>query len=149
MNKKIFISVIILLIGVLIAENVYLIYKNNHSTSAFVNHINEEMYLGLNANELEKDKTFSADKGPRGDGTDVSIYKVKNDENLKAFMKKGPDKNTEAEISNVFSKVKYSDNNLFSGEYYYYEVKKDENLKKYYLLYSPSDKKLYIIRDLV
>lgn len=149
MNKKIFISVIILLIGVLIAENVYLIYKNNHSTSAFVNHINEEMYLGLNANELEKDKTFSFDKGPRGDGTDVSIYKVKNDENLKAFMKKGPDKNTEAEISNVFSKVKYSDNNLFSGEYYYYEVKKDENLKKYYLLYSPSDKKLYIIRDLV
>ena len=149
MNKKIFISVIILLIGVLIAENVYLIYKNNHSTSAFVNHINEEMYLGLNANELEKDKTFSADKGPRGDGADVSIYKVKNDENLKAFMKKGPDQNIEAEISNVFSKVKYSDKNLFSGEYYYYEVKKDENLKKYYLLYSPSDKKLYIIRDLI
>lgn len=149
MNKKIFISVVILLIGVLIAENVYLIYKNNHSTNAFINYINEEMYLGLNANELEKDKTFSADKGPRGDGADVSIYKVKNDENLKAFMKKGPDKNTESEISNVFSKVKYSDKNLFSGEYYYYEVKKDENLKKYYLLYSPSDKKLYIIRDLI
>lgn len=149
MNKKIFISVIILLIGILIAENVYLIYKNNHSTNAFINYINEEMYLGLNSNELEKDKTFSADKGPRDDGTDVSIYKVKNDENLKAFMKKGPDQNIEAEISNVFSKVKYSDKNLFSGEYYYYEVKKDENLKKYYLLYSPSDKKLYIIRDLI
>lgn len=149
MNKKILISVIILLIGVLIAENVYLIYRNNYSTNAFINQINEEMYLGLNSNELEKDKTFSFDKGPRGDGTDVSIYKVKNDENLKAFMKKGPDQNIEAEISNVFSKVKYSDKNLFSGEYYYYEVKKDENLKKYYLLYSPSDKKLYIIRDLV
>lgn len=149
MNKKILISVVILLIGVLIGENVYLIYRNNYSTNAFINQINEEMYLGLNSNELEKDKTFSADKGPRGDGADVSIYKVKNDENLKAFMKKGPDKNTEAEISNVFSKVKYSDKNLFSGEYYYYEVKKDENLKKYYLLYSPSDKKLYIIRDLV
>lgn len=149
MNKKIFISVIILLIGILIAENVYLIYKNNHSTNAFINYINEEMYLGLNSNELEKDKTFSADKGPRDDGTDVSIYKVKNDENLKAFMKKGPNQNIEAEISNVFSKVKYSDKNLFSGEYYYYEVKKDENLKKYYLLYSPSDKKLYIIRDLI
>ena len=149
MNKKILISVIILLIGVLIAENVYLIYKNNYSTNAFINQINEEMYLGLNSNELEKDKTFSFDKGPRGDGTDVSIYKVKNDENLKVFMKKGPDQNIEVEISNIFSKVKYSDKNLFSGEYYYYEVKKDENLKKYYLLYSPSDKKLYIIRDLV
>lgn len=149
MNKKILISVIILLIGVLITENVYLIYKNNYSTNAFINHINEEMYLGLNANELEKDKTFSFDKGPRGDGADVSIYKVKNDENLKAFMKKGPDKNTESEISNVFSKVKCSDKNLFSREYYYYEVKKDENLKKYYLLYSPADKKLYIIRDLI
>ena len=149
MNKKILISVVILLIGVLIGENVYLIYRNNYSTNAFINQINEEMYLGLNSNELEKDKTFSADKGPRGDGADASIYKVKNDENLKAFMKKGRDKNTEAAISNVFSKVKYSEKNLFSGEYYYYEVKKDENLKKYYLLYSPSDKKLYIIRDLV
>ncbi|MDO5014798.1 MAG: hypothetical protein Q4E28_02435 [Clostridia bacterium] len=148
MKKKMPIVIIILLIIFIIAQNIYLIYQNKYSEKAFINNINNEMLLGLNSKELEKKETLSFEKGPRGEGMDVSIYKVKDDTQLRAFMKKGPNKTLENEVENIFTKVKYSNATIFKNEYSYYVIKKDNDFNNYYLIYSHTEKQLYIIRDL-